>query len=62
MMRLPKRVSVTIVLSDSSSGVLSTDSGNDESFSSGTWSISGVSVSVANDALAALVLCSYDKL
>ena len=27
---------------------------NDESFSSGTWSISNVSVSVANDALAAL--------
>ena len=53
-MKQQTTVTVSIVLSDSSAGSLSTSSGNGETFSSGTWSISGVSVSVANDALAAL--------
>ena len=47
-------VSVTITLSDSNAGTFSADSGNGETFSSGVWSISGVSTTVANTALAAI--------
>ena len=47
-------VTVTIALSDSSAGSFSADTGSGESFSSGTWSISGVSVATANTALASL--------
>ena len=49
-----ERVSVVIELDDENTGSFSADSGNDESFSSGVWSISNVSVSVANAALAEL--------
>ena len=35
-------VTVTITLADTNAGTFSTDSGNDESFSSGVWSISDV--------------------
>ena len=47
-------VSVTITLSDITAGSFSVDSGSGESFSAGVWSISNVSVTTANTALAAL--------
>ena len=47
-------VSVTITLSDITAGSFSVDSGNGEDFTAGIWSISNVSVGVANDALDSL--------
>ena len=45
-------VSVTITLSDITAGSFSVDSGSGEDFTAGVWSISNVSVTTANTALA----------